>query len=125
MKTAGQKLFLKKGKTLRIISPPENLGELLGTHDATLLAERSSQPADVVLLFVLNRSELEARLEKAKKIASPNGAIWLAYPKGTSTLKSDVNRDTIREYAKTRGLETVSLVSIDNTWSCLRLKTVG
>lgn len=125
MKTLGQKMFLKKGKTLRIISPPDNLAELLGTHEATLLPERSTQSADVVWLFVQNRAELEARLEKVKNRISPNGALWLAYPKGTSKLSSDINRDTIRKYAATIGLETVSLVSIDDTWSCLRLKMVA
>jgi hypothetical protein len=125
MKTVCQKLFLKTGKTLRVISPPENFAELLGAHDAILLPERSKQQADVVLLFALNRAELEYRLEKAKLRVAPNGALWLAYPKGTSKLNSDIHRDTIREYAETLGLETVSLISIDDIWSCLRLKTAA
>jgi hypothetical protein len=125
VKTAGQKLFLKAGKTLRVISPPENLADLIGKHDATVLPERSGPPADVVLLFVLNRAELEARLQKAKSRTSPTGALWLAYPKGTSHLKGDINRDTIREYAQALGLDTVSIVAFDDNWSCLRMKIVG
>ena len=117
-------MFLKAGMSLRIISAPVNATELLGKHHATLLPERSKQPADVVLLVVLNQVELEVRLEKAKCQINPDGALWLAYPKGTSKLKSDINRDSIRQYAQTIGLETVSLISLDDTWSCLRLKIV-
>ena len=125
MKTVGQKLFLKTGKTLKVISPPENFAELIGTHDATVLPERSRDPAEVVLLFALNRTELESRLEKTKLQVAPNGALWLAYPKGTSKLKSDIHRDSISEYAETLGLETVSIISINDVWSCLRLKVVA
>jgi len=121
-KTVGQKLFLKPGKTLRVISGPANLAELIGKHDATLLPERSAQPADVVVLFAMNRAELEAKLGRAKPLVLPDGAIWLAYPKGTSKVKSDINRDSIRQYAATLGLDTVSLISINDVWSCLRLK---
>ncbi len=48
--------------------------------------------------------------------------LWVTYPKGTSKVKADINRDIIREYARTIGLEAVALVSVDDTWSALRLK---
>ncbi len=50
--------------------------------------------------------------------------IWPTYPKGTSKMKSDVNRDSIREYATGVGLETVALIAIDDDWSAMRCKVV-
>jgi len=57
-----------------------------------------------------------------KSVLGPKGILWATYPKGTSGVKADINRDIIREYARTIGLEAVALVSIDETWSGLRLK---
>lgn len=124
MKSVGQKMFLKSGKTLRLISAPKSVAELLGDHEATVLPPRSKQPADVVLIFARNRTELESRLGPAKLQLAPGGVIWVAYPKGTSKLASDIHRDIIREYAAALGLETVSLIAMDEDWSCMRLKVV-
>ena len=123
-KTVGQKLFIKKGMTLRLISAPDNFADSIRDPDVTFLSERSKQPADLVLLFTRNRNELEAQLDRARKFIVPSGALWLAYPKATLKLKSDIHRDSIREYAASIGLNTVSLISIDEVWSCFRLKPV-
>ncbi len=111
--------------TLRAISAPKGFVETLGQPDVTFLSVRSKQAADVVLLFTANRKALEAGLDRARQLVAPSGALWLAYPKGTSKAKSDINRDSIREYAATIGLDTVSLIAIDEVWSCLRLKPVA
>jgi hypothetical protein len=54
-----------------------------------------------------------------------DGVLWIAYAKGTSKKASDINRDTIREYAASIGLDTVAQIAIDGDWSALRLKSVG
>ena len=75
-------------------------------------------------LFVTARKELEAQLGSLKSALQPKGLLWVTYPKGTSKVKADINRDTIAEYAKTVGLQAVAMVSVDDTWSALRLKIV-
>ena len=55
---------------------------------------------------------------------TPKGIIWVTYPKGTAKIKSDINRDSIREYTATVGLEAVAIFSLDDDWSALRLKVV-
>ena len=59
-----------------------------------------------------------------KPSLKPQGLLWVTYPKGTSKMKVDVNRDIIREYSETIGLKTVAQIAIDETWSALRLKIV-
>lgn len=125
MKTVAQKLFVKPGVKLRVLAKPDDFTEIFGPHEAVLLSERSREPADVVLLFVRNRKELEDRLAKSVATLKPVGILWLAYPKGTSKLKSDIHRDSIREYGATVGLDTVSIIAINDDWSCLRFKMVA
>jgi hypothetical protein len=49
----------------------------------------------------------------------------VSYPKGTSKVNTDINRDTIGLYAQSIGLQPVAMISIDDTWSALRLKIVS
>ena len=53
---------------------------------------------------------------------APNGMIWVAYHKGTSPVKTDINRDSIWAYARTIGMDAVAQVSINDDWSAVRLK---
>ena len=79
---------------------------------------------DFIQLFVTSRSELEAQLKDLKPALKPGGLLWVTYPKGTSKIKADINRDTINQYARSIGLQGVAMISVDDTWSALRLKPV-
>ncbi len=46
---------------------------------------------------------------------------WLAIPKGSFDIKSDIARGSLQETAKKNRLKTVTAVSINETWSALRL----
>jgi hypothetical protein len=50
--------------------------------------------------------------------------MWVTYHKGTSKVKTDINRDTINAYVHSIGLEGVAMISIDEDWSALRLKLI-
>ena len=67
---------------------------------------------------------MEEKLPKLKLFSKRKGVLWITYPKGTSGVKTDLNRDKIRDYVSTQGLQAVSLISIDNTWSALRVKLI-
>jgi hypothetical protein len=49
--------------------------------------------------------------------------VWISYPKGKA-LQTDLNRDIVRVTLVPLGLEVVSQVAIDETWSALRAKSV-
>ncbi|MCW3084696.1 MAG: hypothetical protein JWP12_2062 [Bacteroidetes bacterium] len=76
------------------------------------------------VIFINNNKELLDFLNKQLKNIEYDSVLWLAYPKGTSKIKTDINRDTIRETAAGFGLDTVTAISIDDTWSGLRFRPV-
>ena len=45
-------------------------------------------------------------------------------PKGTSKIKTDINRDTIRVTGEEFNITTVTAISIDDTWSALRFRPI-
>ena len=48
--------------------------------------------------------------------------LWVTYRKGSSKIKSDINRDSIYEYALSVGLQGVAMIVVDENWSALRMK---
>ena len=97
------------------------MGEL--PEGAILLRDSNSQ-VEAIQVFVANRAELEAQLPRLTELLAPKGMLWVSYHKGTSKVKTDINRDTINAYAKSIGLEGVAMISIDDDWSALRLKRI-
>jgi len=125
-KSVAHKLLVREGHKVLILNPPrgykeKNLGSLPKT---AVFLKDSKGPADVIQVFVSSKKELEEQLAKLKPSLGSTSILWVTYPKGTSKIKSDVNRDVIREYAPTVGLEAVSIFSVDDDWSALRLKLV-
>jgi hypothetical protein len=125
-KTPAQKLFIKEGFSIYSLHAPQDLAGLLGPLPAgTRLIDQPAEPVDAILLFADSRAVLEADLPRLKDWLKPDGLLWVAYHKGTSKVKTDINRDSIHRYAPSVGLDTVFQIAIDADWSALRLKRVG
>lgn len=124
-KTVAQKLLIKEGYTVLLVNPPADLSALLGGLPAGV---NTSPPAgvavDFILAFIANRAELEAALPALKPRMKPGGLLWVAYHKGTSKVKTDINRDSIYAYGLTIGLTGVAMVAINEDWAALRMKKV-
>jgi hypothetical protein len=79
-------------------------------------------PADVVLLFARDSRALAREAPRAIAALAPEAALWIAYPKLSSGVKTDLTRDRGWEPLARAGFAVVSLVAIDATWSALRWK---
>jgi predicted CoA-binding protein len=108
-----------------LINPPEDYNSILGVlpKNVSILSE-SEEKVDFLQIFVKNRKELEEFLPKLKEKLKAEGKLWVSYLKGTSKIKTDINRDSLREFAQTIGLKAVGLISINKEWSSMRLKIV-
>ena len=76
------------------------------------------------LVFINNNEEYLEFLNNQLDKIEPDSVLWFAYPKGTSKVKTDVNRDTIRVTGAAFNITTVSAISIDDTWSGLRFRPI-
>jgi Protein of unknown function (DUF3052) len=124
-KTVAQKLGLKPGKTLLVRQQPDDVAALIGALPAgAQVVSAETKPCALILLFAEDKAALVKGLSDCKRLLERGGALWVAYIKGTSTRKTDINRNSIRDYVATIGLDTVSQIAIDDDWSALRLKVV-
>ncbi len=66
-----------------------------------------------------SRREVERRVVKLGEFAGPDG-LWIAWPKRTSGVSSDLSQTVVREIGLSSGLVDYKICSIDETWSGLR-----
>ncbi|WP_228450851.1 YdeI/OmpD-associated family protein [Chryseolinea soli] len=76
-----------------------------------------------VLLFTKDKAALDKLLPKALKALKEDALFWVAYPKKSSAIKTDITRDNGWDGLQAAGYEAVSLVAIDDTWSALRFRS--
>jgi hypothetical protein len=51
----------------------------------------------------------------------PSGGLWVAWPKRSSGVATDVTEDVVRDHAVAAGLVDNKVCAIDATWSGLRI----
>ena len=121
-KTVADKMFLRTAKSMLILNGQVNPG-VVSQMPAALVKEGDG-PFDVILMFCMNRKDLEHYLPQAKEKLGDKGSLWIAYLKQTASKATDINRDSINDYAKENGITGVAMISIDGDWSALRAKRI-
>jgi len=117
-----KKLGIKEGFSIILYNQPEYYFKLFTDMPKNLeqLEKDQLQDVDFIHLFCTSFEELKTVSERYKPRLKPNGLLWISWPKGTSGIKTDLKRDTIREYMLFIGLVDVKVAAIDNEWSGLK-----
>jgi hypothetical protein len=117
MTTLAQKLQLKDRQSLRLVNPPVGYKNFLSAEDIEI-----ADQAEAVLIFTNTLAEVNQIVPPTFKTVSPDALVWVAYPKGSSGVKTDVNRDKLWDALKPTGWQPVRQVAMDNVWSALRFR---
>ncbi|WP_337044942.1 hypothetical protein [Emticicia sp. 17c] len=75
---------------------------------------------DFVQVFASEQQELEKLCAEVKNAGKYDCLFWACYPKGTGKIKSNIKRETVWVALEMAGLQAVTQVAIDDTWSALR-----
>ncbi len=117
-----RKLGIKAGFRLRVIDPPPNYWDLLGTlPDNVSIGEPDGERFDFIHIFVTDRARLEEQLGELRAHIAPAGMIWVSWPKKSSQVATDLSEAIIRGLALDSGLVDVKVCAVDATWSGLKL----
>jgi hypothetical protein len=121
-KTVADRMFLRTAKAMQIING--------GVHPTVVsqfpqeLIKEGDGPFDVIMVFCMNRKDLEQYLPEAKERLGDKGSLWIAYLKQTASKATDINRDSINAFLKENGITAVAMISIDGDWSAMRAKRI-
>ncbi|QQL51040.1 YdeI/OmpD-associated family protein [Mucilaginibacter ginkgonis] len=123
MNALAKKLQIKPGTTWLLINAPEGYQSLLDPlPDGVNLSDALTAQPNGVQLFVKNSAELVEELKTAHLLLKPDTIFWITYPKKSSGVKTDLEMMGPWEELGKYGLDGVSAVSVNETWTALRFK---
>ena len=112
-----RKLGFKEGMRVVYVNPPDEFA----VEGIDTTATRLAKGTDLIVCFVMARSELERRLAALRLAIEPAGMLWVAWPKRASAIATDMTEDVVRDVALPTGLVDTKVCAIDEVWSGLRL----
>lgn len=117
------KLGIRAGDRVAAVRAPDGFRALLEPlPDGVAWLTRPRGRCDVIVAFTTRRAQLVRDVARLGPLVEPAGGLWIAWPKRSSGVATDVTEDTIREVALPPGrLVDTKVCAIDATWSGLRL----
>lgn len=107
---------------MAVIKPPSGfVHSLPGFPKGATLSQRGTSEADVIVWFIKSSRELEEIGRAIERMPPASGMLWVAWPKKTSGIVTDLTEDVVRGAALRAGLVDTKVCAIDDTWSGLRL----
>ena len=116
-----KKLGVKPNQRIALVNAPHDFAKVLGRlPENAAIVKRLNGPLDLILLFV----DREQRLAKqfpilANKLQS-NGMIWVAWPKKSSGVATDLVFEKVQHIGLDCGLVDVKICAVDDVWSGLK-----
>ena len=116
-----EKLQLNEERNLLIQGLPSSIekqfAKLSFAKNVTPLLK--SRKIDWALVFAVNENQLNSILKEVLPALHDESKLWIAYPKTTSKISSDLNRDCSWSALTGCGYEGVAQVALDHVWSAL------
>jgi hypothetical protein len=118
-----KKLGIKPGHCVALVNAPEAFEYLLEglPTDAAVARDLADAKAfDVLVCFVTDAKQLRTTFPRCVKKLITNGGLWVAWPKKTSGISTDLTENVVRIFGLDTGLVDNKVCAIDETWSGLR-----
>lgn len=119
-----EKLQLKEEKNLLIQGLPSAVEKQFAklSYNKNLTPLLKTRKIDFALIFAINQLQLNNILKEVFSALHPESKLWIAYPKTTSKIVSDLNRDASWEILSKNDYEAVRQVTLDHVWTAMRFK---
>jgi hypothetical protein len=112
---------MNKDVLKKLTVKPTSLVQVVNAPSEFDFAQPGTEP--VIIVFVTSQQDINKFVKPfCKKALLDELVLWCAYPKKSAKIKTDIGRDEGWDILLNEGLETVSLVSINETWSALRFR---
>ena len=116
-----RKLGIKEGAKVALVSAPEGFeAELEPLPEGARVARRLGADLDVIVLFTTRRDDLETRFLDVARRLKPDGGFWVAWPKKSSKLATDLSESAVMEVGLARGMVDNKVCAVTDVWSGLR-----
>ncbi len=115
------KLGIKEGALIVLLGAPDGFeAELEPLPDGVRVRRRLQAGIDVAVLFVTSRRQLERRFPQVVAALRPAGGLWVAWPRWSSGVATDLTENTLRDVVLPTGLVDNKVCAVNQAWSGLR-----
>lgn len=116
-----KKLGIKEGSRIALVNAPKDFRSVLGDlPDNVEFVSRPTKSLDIFLFFVMSERVLARDFANLAEKLVTNGMIWIAWPKKSSGVTTDLTEQRVQRIGLDAGLVDVKICAIDETWSGLK-----
>jgi hypothetical protein len=116
-----KKLGIREGSRVAVVAAPRGFASVLGALPLGAQVRTNARGRlDVIVFFVTRRAELARRFPSFMRALEDDGGLWVAWPKKTSGVATDLAFDAVQRIGLDAGLVDNKVAAIDPTWSGLR-----
>jgi hypothetical protein len=116
-----KKLGIAEGSSVAVLHAPEWFERTLDPLPAgARLRTRAGSREDVLLYFATRAAELARRFGWLMRRLDPAGGLWIAWPKKSSKIDTDLSFEAVQGAGLEAGLVDNKSCSIDEDWQALR-----
>jgi hypothetical protein len=116
-----RKLGIRPDAAVGLLAAPPGIEELLAPlPDGVAIRRRAQGRLDVIVLFATRRAALEGRFGQAVEALTDDGGLWVAWPKKSSKVPTDLDFDGVQRLGLGSGLVDNKICAIDQVWTALR-----
>lgn len=116
-----RKLGIKPDAVVGLLAAPPGVEDLLAPlPDGVTLRRRAQGTLDVIVLFATRWTALEGRFGQAVEALHSDGGLWVAWPKKSSNVPTDLDFERVQRLGLDYGLVDNKICAIDQVWTALR-----
>ena len=111
-----KKLGIKSDSTVHLIDAPQDFESLLSDLPTGVRLKRQLRGSvELAIWFVTSVAQLEKRIDTLAGRLGAGGGLWIAWPKKTSGMATDVTQNDVRRVGLASGLVDYKICAIDAT----------
>src|SRR5687767_6136187 len=117
-----RKLGIKEGFRLGFVNSPKGFRKELGAlpPDVKISAGQLPAPLDLIILFTDSEQTLKIEFPILAEKLHSSGMLWIAWPKKSSGVSTDLSFDIVQKVGLQAGLVDVKICAINEIWSGLK-----
>jgi hypothetical protein len=117
-----KKLGIKAGFRLGFVNAPKGFRRELGPipADAKIFTGDLPKPLDLIILFTDSSRTLKIQFHLLAEKLGSNGMLWIAWPKKSSGVSTDLSFDNVQRTGLDAGLVDVKICAVNDIWSGLK-----
>jgi hypothetical protein len=114
-----KKLGIRDKYSVVLVNPPDRFERKLDPLPAYAKIASDPKDANVAVLFALSLAELARDFRPLAKALPEKTALWIAWPKKASGVRTDLTENIVREFGLEACWVDYKVCAIDETWSGL------